>query len=207
MFVRAILVLLASSAILSRMGVAGDIIHCNSFESCIPGTTDPVTVSVEPANGNDDVPVVQTFSFTFSQPMDPATINSDTITLRESASGIFVNGVVSLDFSGRQAFLAVEGNLDYQTPYIATVRAGESGVLSLDGNPLLEDEIVSFTTSMPNSSVLIPSESTSQDGLIEILFARSLDADTVSRNNIKLFNLTANRPATATCFLLALGRG
>src|SRR5665811_1471964 len=54
-------------------------------------TTTPAVISTEPSNGDSGVALNKIISVTFSEEMDPATINSITITLKQGTTSISVS--------------------------------------------------------------------------------------------------------------------
>ena len=107
--------------------------------SCPPPPA-PVVISVSPAAGAAGICPNTVITATFSEAMDPATIDNTTFTL---AAG--VTGAVTLDGTGQIATFTPSGNLALNTTYTATIT---SGVQDLFGNALAADFVWSFTTAM-----------------------------------------------------------
>jgi Ice-binding-like/Bacterial Ig-like domain len=105
--------------------------------SC-PPPPPPLVISVSPAAGAAGVCPNTVISATFSEAMDPATINDTTFTV---APG--VTGTVTLDGTGQIATFTPSGNLALNTTYTATIT---TGVQDLFGNALATDFVWSFTT-------------------------------------------------------------
>ena len=80
---------------------------------------------------------------TFSEVVDPATINTGTFELRD-ASNALVATTLDYDGSTRIATLTPAADLTIGESYTATIRGGASGVLDLAGNPLDPDYTWSF---------------------------------------------------------------
>jgi hypothetical protein len=97
-------------------------------------------VSVAPAAGAAGVCPNTVISATFSEAMDPASVNNTTFTVLPG-----VTGTVTLDGTGRIATLTPSGNLAAGTTYTATIT---TGVQDLFGNALASDFVWSFTTAM-----------------------------------------------------------
>ncbi len=106
--------------------------------------TIPGVVSVTPAQGAVNVAIDATISATFSQQMNPSSINSGTFTLA-APGGVAVAGTVT--YSGVVAtFTPSSGTLAYGTTYTATITAGAS---SPGGAGLIGPYTWSFTTFTP----------------------------------------------------------
>src|SRR6185436_7427832 len=74
-----------------------------------PDTTAPSVSATVPANGATAVPINQTINATFSEPMDPLTIN--TASLKLVGPGTLVTGTVAYDVNSRIATLNPVSNL------------------------------------------------------------------------------------------------
>jgi hypothetical protein len=109
-----------------------------SGNSDTPVTINPVS-STEIVDGATGVPINHKLAVTFSEEMDPATINATTFTLYDGATA--VSGTVT--YSGVTAVFRPTADLDPNTTYIATIT---TGVENLAGNSLANDYVWSFTT-------------------------------------------------------------
>ena len=87
-------------------------------------------------------------SVTFNEAMNASTINTNTITLRDSLLNP-VSATVSYNASSFTAVLTPSGPLAYSTTYTATVKGNTGGVTDTVGNSLASDLIWSFTTADP----------------------------------------------------------
>jgi len=105
--------------------------------SC-PPPPPPLVISVSPAAGASGVCPNTVISATFSEAMDPATINTTTFTV---APGI--TGTVTLDGTGQIATFTPSGNLALNSTYTARIT---TGVQDLFGNALATDFVWSFST-------------------------------------------------------------
>ncbi len=97
----------------------------------------PTVVQFFPANGAVAVPVTTPVLVTFSDAMDPATINSATFTLRRKNQSTNLATTVTYDPVTRTATLQPAVNLKLDWTYYVTVVGGEAGVKSLAGVPLV----------------------------------------------------------------------
>ena len=104
----------------------------------VPDTTAPTVSAVSPANNATGVARNVSPSVTFSEAIDPSTINSTTFELRNASTNALVFAAVSYDAATRRATLNPSGNLAAGTRFTATVRGGATDprVKDLAGNPL-----------------------------------------------------------------------
>jgi hypothetical protein len=109
----------------------------------IQDTTAPTVNSTTPTNGATNIAVGSDITVTFSEAMDPTTINTTTINLKVTSSSAPVTGVVTLDATSKIATFNPTGNLLANTNYTLTVTTGAK---DLAGNPLPGTVIVTFTT-------------------------------------------------------------
>ena len=108
-----------------------------------PDGTAPTVMSVSPANGATAVPVGASISVTFSEAMNPATVNNTNVSVAGST------GTVS--YSGTTARFTPSVPLAVSTPYEVIVKGGGSGVKDTAGNPLRADFRWSFSTLSSNA--------------------------------------------------------
>jgi hypothetical protein len=107
--------------------------------SAAADTTAPTVTSTVPAANAVGVPFNQKPAATFSEAMDPATINTLTFTLKQGITP--VTGTVT--YVGQTATFTPAVNLTASTIYTATITTGAK---DLAGNALAADVIWSFTT-------------------------------------------------------------
>ena len=103
-------------------------------------TTAPTVTLAIPFNANTDVPLHRKIRAAFSEAMDPSTITSKTVTLRQGTMP--VSGTVIAP-TGTTASFTQTGNLLPGALYTATVT---TGVKDLAGNRLASNYVWSFTT-------------------------------------------------------------
>jgi hypothetical protein len=104
-----------------------------------PDTTPPQVSSTSPNSNATDVSVDASISATFSEAVDPASIDSGSFTLE--GPGGFVPGTVR--YSDFTATLTPTDNLAFSTSYAANIT---TAVKDLAGNPLPSDTSWIFTT-------------------------------------------------------------
>ena len=136
--------------------------------------TPPNISSVNPVNGVIDVAVTSLIDVTFTEPMDPSSINITTFIVNDGYTDIA--GTVS--YSGNTATFIPTTNLSYSTTY--TVMVG-GGVSDSSGNVLGNDYIWIFTTEV-EIDVTPPAEVTninavSGNGQIILTWNSPLDFD------------------------------
>jgi len=112
-----------------------------------PDTTPPTLQSTAPVNGTTDAPLNTQPSARFSEALDPATVNSTTVELRNGANQL-VPAQVSYDAANATVRLLPSAALLPGTTYTATVRGGASDPRVKDpaGNALQSPAVWSFTT-------------------------------------------------------------
>lgn len=110
-------------------------------------TTAPTVTAISPAAGATGRSRAVNVLATFSEAMDPATINTNTFQLR-SPNGTLVAAVVTYDATTRRATLNPSANLAAGTTYTATVIGGTTDprVKDLAGNALATNRTWQFTT-------------------------------------------------------------
>lgn len=114
----------------------------------VPDTTPPTVLpdTLEPVSGAT-VSIFPAISATFSEPVNPSTVNSGTMKVSGNGSDVF--GTVTLDSTGTKAFFMLSGLLAYDATYTVTIAGGASGVKDMAGNALVTDYSWSFQTVLP----------------------------------------------------------
>ena len=131
--------------------LAGNALASNYVWSFTTGSasdvTPPTVISTDPANGATGVVLDKKITATFSEAMDPLTINTLTFTLKQGTTS--VSGTVN--YSGTTATFSPTSNLTGNTTYTATITTGAK---DLAGNALVNNYVWSFTTMQP--IILVP---------------------------------------------------
>ena len=122
--------------------------HYRHGRRAVPDTTAPTVSAVSPANNATGVARTVSPIVTFSEAINPSTINSTTFELRNASTNALVFATVTYDAATRRATLNPSGNLAAGTRFTATVRGGATDprVKDLAGNPLAASVTWSFTT-------------------------------------------------------------
>jgi methionine-rich copper-binding protein CopC len=110
-----------------------------------PDTTLPTVSSTNPVAAQTNFPLNNAVAATFSEPMDPQTINAATMTL-DGPGSTPITGTVTYDSTNDIASFTPSSNLAPNTTFTATISGGANGVKDLAGNPLASDDVWTFTT-------------------------------------------------------------
>ena len=117
-----------------------------TYQATYASDTAPPTVSsTSVPGGSSAADPGGNITITFSEAMDPSTINGSTILLQD-ASGNLVPATVTYDPATRTATLNPTGTLAASTTYTLVVKGGSGGVKDAAGNALASDTTSSFTT-------------------------------------------------------------
>lgn len=108
----------------------------------IVGVTPPSVISVAPPNGAVGACPNTILTATFSEAMNPATINASTFTVKDSG-GVAVAGTVTYDASSHTAIFSPSSTLALNTAYTATIT---TAAIDLFGHALTSNFVWTFTT-------------------------------------------------------------
>jgi hypothetical protein len=124
-----------------------DVVFTTSGGGSSADTTAPTVSAISPASGATSVSTQATVSATFSENMDPATINTSTFELRNPSNAL-VSATVSYSTTNHQATLRPTSSLASRTRYTVTVKGGSTDPRAKDvaGNALAANRSWSFTT-------------------------------------------------------------
>jgi hypothetical protein len=115
------------------------------FSTQAPADTTPPTVTAAtPANGATGVAANTVPTATFSEALDPATIDGAHITLTSGGSSVAAS--VAYDAPTRTATITPSAPLSFGATYTARVTGGTGGVTDTAGNALQADYTWSFST-------------------------------------------------------------
>jgi hypothetical protein len=110
--------------------------------AALPVAIPPTVISTIPSNLAVGVPLNQIISATFSEPMNPATINSTTFTLT-GPGATPVSGLVAYASVGNTLTFTPTANLAPSTTFTATITTGAQ---NLAGTGLANNNVWTFTT-------------------------------------------------------------
>ena len=121
--------------------------------TCLSGP--PTVVSVTPPNLASGICPNSVVVATFSEAMNPTTINTTTFTLTSGAPPVAVAGVVTYDVPSHVATFTPDSppGLALSTAYTATITTGAQ---DLFGNSLASDKTWTFTTAAVPCSSIVP---------------------------------------------------
>ena len=147
----------------------------NFTTSSAPDTTPPTIASTSPSGSSNNILISSDITITFSEAMDPSTIDTTNVTLQDS-NGNSVGGVVS--YNNKVATFDPANDLNYSTTYTVTVG---TGVRDTASNNLSAISSWSFTTESPIT--LTPLTQTAQGrtsgGIVSLTFNIPSGANTV----------------------------
>jgi hypothetical protein len=109
------------------------------FSFSTGATLQPLVLTTSPTPNETGVVLNKVVSATFNMPMDPATINTTTFTLKQGTTTI--TGVVT--YSGNTALFTPNANLTANTIYTATITTGAH---NMAGVALASNYVWNFTT-------------------------------------------------------------
>jgi hypothetical protein len=160
---------------------------------CVLAPTPPTVSSTIPANAAMGVPINSQLAVTFSEEMNPATINSTTFILKQGSTP--VAGTVSY-VSGTAIFTPATA-LTTNTLYTATITTGAktTEATDLDDNALAANFVWSFTTSVstdatrPDVSSTIPASNATGvpiNSKLAVTFSKAMDPATITNTTFTL---------------------
>jgi len=163
------------------------------------GSADLVTFIV-PANNTVGVPIGNKITVTFTEAMNPATINTKTFTVMDGITP--VSGTVT--YSGVTAVFTPAANLTASTTYTAKITTGAE---DLAFNALASDYVWSFTTgatadtTAPIASLKVPGNAATgvlTNSKITVTFSEAMDPSTISTTTFTLTDGVAPVLGTVT---------
>jgi len=181
----------------------GNAIAPTTFSFTVGDITAPTVTATVPAADATGVALNTTVSATFSEPMDPTTINTTTFTLRPTSGGANVTGTVAYNAATNTATFTPSAPLANGTSYTATVTTGARDTA---GNPLGAARTWAFTTIdtvAPTVSAVVPAAGATAipvNTTVQVTFSEPMDVTTITNVNILLRNVGTNAliPATVT---------
>lgn len=169
----------------------------------IPGLTLPTVVSVSPPNGTPAPCGTMVVTATFSEDMNPSSINASTFTLT-AQGGAVVSGQVVYSSPNKTATLSLSVPLAQNTTYTGTITTGAK---DLYGNALASNYVWNFTTAtcalppppvIPTVISVEPANGSATACISTIVTAAFSESMTSSTINTSTFTLTGPNSAAVT---------
>jgi len=152
----------------------------------------PRVVDIDPLPGATDVNIAAPIIITFDRHIQPQTVNTDTVRLRDAMNNS-VSGQVYYDGQRHQIRFHPRQPLTTEMTYTLTLQAGEEGIVGATGYPLQEPVSVDFTTAAFRTPMRVagttPVDEAKGVGLrgpIEAYFSCLLDAGSIDQASMKL---------------------
>lgn len=170
-----------------------------------PDTTAPRVIATNNANGASGVAINTKAGATFSEAMDPMTINNTNFAMKETVSGAAVAGTVS--YSGVNAVFTPSSNLKNLTNYTLTMRGGIGGVTDLARNRMVSDFEWNWTTgavtdtTAPTVILVNPADlavNVEITRAVNATFSEAMDPLTITNATFALKETVTNNPVTGT---------
>jgi hypothetical protein len=167
--------------------------------------TAPTVVGVSPPNASTDIALNATVRVTFSEAMDPSSINASTVSLKNTLTSAVITTTVVYDAATLRATVTPVGPLAGNTNYTVTISTGAKDAA---GNPLGALVFTTFTTLNPdttrptvmavqplNNATSVPVNST-----VQVTFTEAMDPATITGTTVTLraTSPSAAVPATVT---------
>ena len=167
-----------------------------AFTTSVGTDSTPPTVTVtSPLDAATNVLLAANITATFSESMDPASINTSTFTLYKGATP--VTGTVSYSEFSKTATFDPTGLLDLTAVYTATVKGSPTGVKDAAGNLLAADQVWSFTTeagtSPPTVISVVPANLETGIDIattVVVEFSKMMDDTTITTSSFKISDIT-----------------
>jgi hypothetical protein len=151
-------------------------------------TIAPTVISTNPANNTTDINVNSVITATFSEGMNPLTVNSTTFILMQGITPVL--GVVN--YLDSVATFTPSASLELETSYTATIT---TGVTDIAGNMMVSNKVWTFTTSpIPDTTAptiisVIPADSSTQISVttkINATFSEEMKTQTINSTSFTL---------------------
>ncbi|GAB3816862.1 hypothetical protein GCM10028895_12450 [Pontibacter rugosus] len=145
----------------------------------------PVVISTDPDNKATDISLSKALIASFSVPMDPLTLNTNTFTVKQGAT--VVAGAVT--YSGTTAVFTPANKLTENMVYTATITTGAKNT---EGNPLESSYKWTFTTILNTVPTVTATDPTNQatgvalDKVIAARFSEGMNPTTITATSFTL---------------------
>ena len=157
------------------------------------GLTPPTVPSVAPT-GASDACTNTIVTATFSEAMNPSTINTSTFTLTDPNSSP-VSGTVAYNSTNNTATFVPSSALATSSTYTATITTAAKDMF---GNALATNDVWTFTTGIsackavgaPTVLSVIPANGACPDTAVTATFSEAMNASTINTNTFTVSNAT-----------------
>ena len=167
--------------------------------------TAPSVTVVIPANAATNIALNTTVKVTFSEAMDPTSVNGSTVSLKNTLTSAVITATVVYDAATLSATLTPVGPLVGNTGYTVTVSTGAKDAA---GNPLGAAFTSTFTTLNPDTTrptvmAVLPINnaiSVAVNSTVRVTFSEAMDPATITGTTVTLraTSPSAAVPATVT---------
>jgi hypothetical protein len=168
----------------------------NDMNTPVVDNVPPTVMTSSPAAGATGVASSSDVNITFSEAMDPSTINTNTVELRDATNAV-VPATVTYDTNLHVATLHPTATLAASASYTVLVHGGTTDprVKDLASNPMTANATWSFTTAPLSVSISDASVTEGNSGSVNASFTVSLSA--ASSQPVSVTYATADGTATA----------
>ncbi|HVU89697.1 MAG TPA: Ig-like domain-containing protein [Pirellulales bacterium] len=164
--------------------------------------TPPTVAAVTPLGASTGVSVNTPVTVTFSEAVNPSSVTTSTIQLRDSNNNL-VAGTVTYNAATKTATLTPTSSLSNSMMYMMTIVGGAGGVTDLAGNSLATNIFSSFTTvaapppdTTPPTVVSVTpigaSTGVATSAVVTVTFSEALNVSTVNSGTIQLRDSNGN---------------
>ncbi len=164
-------------------------------------TIAPALTSSSPSDGDSRVPGHAAIELTFAEPLDPAFVDTDTVTL--TVGGAAWTAVIEQPAPNRIRVLPVL-TLPTTTTCVLTLRGGHDGLHDLAGNTMAADRTLTFNTSADSglpTALLLPAEGAvgvATNVHTSVVFDAPMDPTTLTAGTVRLCDDAGNTIPTAS---------
>lgn len=115
------------------------------FHTSATDSTGPVEIATVPLDYAVGVPLNTTYKITFNEALNPATVTSSTVELRNAFNAV-IPATVTYTPGLHEVTVTPNAPLNYFATYRVVVKSGPAGVKDISGNPVLKDIVTRFST-------------------------------------------------------------
>jgi len=152
----------------------------------------PRLVATDPADGDKESDIARAIRMDFDRRLDPASVNQQTVRLRDAMNNP-VSGAVVYDDEQRQVRFIPDKPLMRQMVYTLSIIGGDGGITGVSGFSLPESVEIDFTTAdQPEPLAVVctvPSAGQCSVGLrrpVEVYLSRQLIASSIDESSLRV---------------------